>query len=244
MAEVLFCGGRCRNPEVRDLSDEESKSLKPADGHYRAYVGPPERYDFMGGSQFALMFLLGLREHHRLLDFGCGSLRAGRLLISYLSPGNYYGIEPNTWLVEDGISRQLGGMEKIKRPNFSASDSFEADVFGVEFDFILAQSIFSHSGPTLTGKVLNSFARCLAPAGVCAVTFVEGDEDTPEGWFYTGQTKRGTVRYRPQLIEKLAEDAELKACRIPWRHPVQTWWLLGRQLPPSELLASLVGRLP
>ena len=58
--------------------------LKPGDNHYMAYVGPPAQYDFMGGTQFRLLSTLGLRANHSLLDFGCGSLRAGRLFLSYL----------------------------------------------------------------------------------------------------------------------------------------------------------------
>jgi SAM-dependent methyltransferase len=230
---------------TRDLSELEAKGLRPAAEHYTAYVGPPDQYDFMGGSQFALLFLLGLREHHSLLDFGCGSLRAGRLLIPYLSPGNYYGIEPNAWLVEDALERQVGSQQNlIKRPNFSSSSEFRADVFGASFDYILAQSIFSHSGPALTRKALQSFAKTLRPAGVAVATFMEGDEDTPEGWFYTGITKRGTVRYRPTLIASMADEAGLHAARLPWLHPRQTWWIFGRQLPAAEQLATLIGRLP
>ncbi len=229
---------------TRDLSDLDAKALRPAAEHYTAYVGPPNEYDYMGGNQFALLFLLGLREHHKLLDFGCGSLRAGRLLIPYLNAGNYYGIEPNTWLIEDAFERQLGGQQNVKQPHFSDSADFRGDVFGVAFDYIVAQSIFSHSGPTLTRTALQSFANTLAPAGLVIASFCEGDEDTPEGWFYTGLTKRGTVRYRPELIEALASDAGLKAMRIPWRHPRLTWWLFGRTLPSVEQTASLVGRLP
>lgn len=229
---------------MRRISDHEAKGLTPASEHYTAYVGPPDQYDFMGGTQFALLFLLGLREHHKVLDFGCGSLRAGRLLIPYLNPGNYFGIEPNAWLIEDALERQLGGMERLKTPRFSHTDGFEADVFGDTFDFIVAQSIFSHSGPTLTLKALQSFARCLNPHGFCVVTFIEGDEDTPEGWFYTGLTKRGTVRYRPSLIADMATEAGLRATRLPWKHPRQSWWLLGCKLPPQDELDLLVGRLP
>ena len=55
---------------------------------YREYVGTSERYDIGGAIQFNLLTTLGLREHHRLLDVGCGSLRAGRLFIPYLLKGS------------------------------------------------------------------------------------------------------------------------------------------------------------
>jgi hypothetical protein len=78
----------------RDLPREDAKTLASGSQHHMAYVGPPTQYDAMAATQFRLLTTLGLREHHRLLDFGGGSLRAGRLLIPYLQPGNYYGIEP------------------------------------------------------------------------------------------------------------------------------------------------------
>ena len=62
---------------VRQLSADQAKTLPPGAEHYRAYVGPPDRFDFMSATQFSLLFANGLREHHRVLDFGCGSLRLG-----------------------------------------------------------------------------------------------------------------------------------------------------------------------
>ena len=88
--------------------------------HYRAYVGPPDKYDIIGASQFNLMTSLGLRENHFLLDIGCGSLRGGRLFIPYLLSNHYYGIEPEEWLVQEGIKQNLGNdILKIKSPKFS-----------------------------------------------------------------------------------------------------------------------------
>src|SRR2546430_14001113 len=98
--------------------------LRPGDAHYRAYVGPPEDYDLIAAMTFNLLTTLGLRQNHSLLDVGCGSLRIGRLLIPYLNRGNYFGVEPNEWLVEEGIRRELGeALLEIKRPTFFFSDS-------------------------------------------------------------------------------------------------------------------------
>jgi hypothetical protein len=73
---------------------------------------------------FNLLTTLGLRQHHSLLDVGCGSLRIGRLLIPYLNRGKYFGVEPNEWLVQEGIKRELGdALLEIKRPTFFFSVS-------------------------------------------------------------------------------------------------------------------------
>ena len=58
--------------ETRHLPREKARSLAPGSAHYSAYVGPAGQWDFMGATQFRLLTALGLREHHRLLDLGCG----------------------------------------------------------------------------------------------------------------------------------------------------------------------------
>ena len=80
---------------------------KVGDQNYKAYVGPLDRYDFMGATQFRLLSTLGLRSHHKLLDFGCGSLRAGKLFIPYLDASNYFGQDPNQSLIDEGIKKKL-----------------------------------------------------------------------------------------------------------------------------------------
>src|SRR6201987_2459849 len=148
--------------------------LKPGDTHYRAYVGPPEDYDLIAAMTFNLLTPLCLRQHHCLLNVGCGSLRIGRLLIPYLNRGKYFGVEPNEWLVEEGIRRELGEtLVQIKRPTFFFSDSPETiGQSKVAFDFALAQSVFSHCGLDLIKNWLTAISRSFAERGALAATFL------------------------------------------------------------------------
>ncbi len=112
-------------PERRPNAPRDGVDLRPGDAHYRAYVGPPADYDLIAGLQFSLLFAAGLREQHRLLDLGCGSLRSGRLLIPYLALGRYYGIEPDKRLVKEGIRNEVGrDLIAIKAPHFAYVDDF------------------------------------------------------------------------------------------------------------------------
>src|SRR6186997_3029127 len=156
--------------------------LKPGDPQYRAYVGPPEDYDLIAAMTFNLLTTLGLRQHHSLLDVGCGSLRIGRLLIPYLNRGKYFGVEPNEWLVQEGIKRELGEMLlQIKCPTFFFSDSPETITQAkVSFDFALAQSIFSHCGLDLIQAWLSTISRSLAQDGALLATFLIGEEDSAQ----------------------------------------------------------------
>jgi SAM-dependent methyltransferase len=229
----------------RDLPREAAKALPPGAQHYTAYVGPPVDYDAMAATQFRLLTTLGLREHHRLLDFGCGSLRAGRLFIPYLLPGNYHGIEPNTWLIEDAIPHEIGHDQiRLKQPVFRANADFSSDGFGVAFDFILAQSVFSHAGLDLIAPALSGFRRNLAPRGIVLATFIEVERSGfPEfaggGWVYPN-----VVAYRQATIARLIREAGFTGMSLPWFHPRQTWYALAHTadtLPTRPQMAHLSG---
>lgn len=224
--------------EKPKISREEAKTLTAGSPeHYTSYVGPPAMYDFMGATQFRLLTTLGLRETHRLLDFGCGSLRAGRLLIPYLMPGNYYGVEPNAWLIAEAIKHEIGSDQVLlKKPSFSHNADFEVKHFNVTFDFIVAQSIFSHAGRDLITRTLKNFKEVLAPGGLIAATFGNVDtrpgatEFAGSGWVYPG-----VVDYTPETVLSLVRNAGLIGALIPWFHPHNQRWYL---------MAHTIDRLP
>ena len=47
----------------------------------------------IGQMQFDYLVEHGLKPGDRMLEIGCGNLRAGRLFIDYLDAGNYYGMD-------------------------------------------------------------------------------------------------------------------------------------------------------
>lgn len=212
-----------------DKDHTNEPGLKAGDAHHRAYVGPPKDYDLISALTVGLLFATGLRETHKLLDVGCGSLRAGRLLIPYLSPGNYFGIEPNRWLVEAGIEQELGrDTIELKQPTFSYVSDFSAESFGVSFDYAVAQSIFSHTYPDLAAVGLSGIARVLAPDGLLLATFHQGEpEERGTGWIYPG-----IVTYHWEEVQHMATEAGLVARRVEWSHPRQIWFVAG--LPSAE----------
>jgi SAM-dependent methyltransferase len=204
----------------------DQNALKPGDPHYRAYVGPPAQYDFMGLTQLALLYGAGLREDHSVLDLGCGSLRAGRLLIPFLNSGRYCGIEPNEWLVEQGIQKNLGGdMVRMKSPRFDHNDRFDCEVFDQKFDYVVAQSILSHTKIDMARRCVANVAKALEPDGIFLLTFQQvvnpekhqdqyGDE-----WVYPG-----VIPTSEEAIGSLFAATSLFYWKLPWFHPRQTWY--------------------
>jgi SAM-dependent methyltransferase len=194
-------------------------------GYYRSFVGPEDKYDIFSAVQFNLLTSYGLREENSLLDIGCGSLRSGRLFIPYLLPEKYHGIEPHDWLVQEGITNQVGrNLIEIKKPVFIYDDDFSFTRFGKSFDFLLAHSIFSHATQQQIKKCFSEAAKVMKPASIFLATFVEGENN------YEGDKWSIWAVYQYEFIRQAALEEGLSCKKIDWPSPdFQTWILLSKQ---------------
>lgn len=217
------------------------ETLQPGDNHYKAYVGPPKKYDLVGAMQFNLLTNFGLRDFHKLLDIGCGSLRSGKLLISYLRVGNYYGIEPNNWLIEEGIKNETGeDLINIKKPNFLNSEKFELHKFNEEFDFLIAQSIFSHATENQIKTCLSEAKKVLKPKGLFLATFVLGETNYKgDSWVYPD-----CVTYTEDHIKTLINNQKLNVIKLNSVHPNNQTWFVIYHPDNKENILNLIKSLP
>jgi cyclopropane fatty-acyl-phospholipid synthase-like methyltransferase len=176
----------------------------------------------MAAMAFNLITTCGLREHHRVLDIGCGSLRMGRLLIPYLLKGNYTGVEPNKWLVTDGLLNELGeDILAIKSPRFIYDTRIETHEGVGPIDYAMAQSIFTHCAPDQITDWLVQIRQVLSPGGVLLATYFRGEEDYQgSGWIYPD-----CAFYRPETMKQMVESAGLGWQELDWAHPRNQQWV-------------------
>lgn len=195
-------------------------------GHRRRAGG---MWDRMGRLQLDFMIDHGLHPSMRLLDVGCGPLRAGIHFVDYLDAGNYYGIDINESLLDAGHGTELPPAlrSKLPRDHLRCTDRFDCD-FGVAFDFAIAQSLFTHIPLNDIRLCLYRVARVMTVGGSFFATFFEA----PAGFPVDGvldedvvgrrgkYTERNPFWYWPGDLEWAARAAPWEFRYIgDWRHP-------------------------
>jgi len=213
-----------------EAADIYRQSMSAAIGskNYRAYVGPPEAYGDMSGREFSLLYFAGLTEADMLLDIGCGSMRLGRLAIPFLQPGHYHCIEPNTWLIQDALHFELGNeVLHVKAPAFAFNSEFEPPAVDGQmraYDFMIAQSIFSHTGFDMYESALEKLAKLFRKNTVFLATSVAPDRAPvacaeAKGWIYPG-----VCSMTDKEVSQAAGKVNLFSVPMKWPHERQRWY--------------------
>lgn len=131
-------------------------------------------WEEIGKLQFDFLVNNGLQPHHRLLDIGCGTLRGGRHFIKYLNAGNYSGIDISPEAIEYGkqLVEQEGLSEKQPRLLVSRNKDLRFQEFdGEVFDYLLAQSVFTHLKPEHIEECFQYIGRIMNQDSIFFFTF-------------------------------------------------------------------------
>lgn len=209
-------------------------------GRHRAYVGADRLYDMKAAWQFMILASLGLREHHHLLEVGCGSLRAGRLFIPYLQAGHYCGVDASEEAIALGIANELGnGILEVKQPRFAFNSDFDFSSFGQQFEFILAHGLIIHITDAQMERLFNAAAGVLKKDGLFIGNYVTGKDSNKQQITYPQTTTRSQ-----HTVQMAALGAGLKFVPLPIRarHPDGQWFVLAVRmdsLPKLKYIASL-----
>lgn len=135
-------------------------------------------WEQMGQKQFDFLVSEGMQHHHTMLDVGCGTLRGGQHFIRYLDRGHYSGFDISAGAIKK--ARELVEREKLseKQPELrvnQAKDLKFRDYQGKTFDFILAQSVFSHLMEDHIEEAFQNVAGIMQPHSKFYFTFHIGE---------------------------------------------------------------------
>ncbi|MBL1216991.1 MAG: class I SAM-dependent methyltransferase [Planctomycetes bacterium] len=173
-------------------------------------------WEEIGQLQFDFLVNEGLQSHHTMLDLGCGTLRGGRHFIGHLNPGNYHGMDISPKALE--FARLLVEVEGLtdKSPHLVLSEdqNLQFNEFADQtFDFILAQSVFTHLKPEHIEECFAHIGRIMHEGSAFYFTFFQGDKHE--------QTSVKDFRYEPSFFEELAAkyNFDFEDCSERYVHP-------------------------
>jgi SAM-dependent methyltransferase len=168
--------------------------------------GPsPERWLEIGRMQFDYLIEHGLQPQDRMLEIGCGNLRAGWRFIRHLEPGHYYGIDISPDILIEAKKTLVRYELQEKMPYLTPVDNLRLDFLPDGWFMVVhAHSVFSHSPLEVIDECLAHVGRVLAPGGFFDFTF-----DRTEGDGH--QVLHEDFYYRTQTLVRLAEQHGLKA---------------------------------
>jgi SAM-dependent methyltransferase len=141
-------------------------------------------WEELGRLQVEFLVSRGLKPNHKMLDLGCGTLRAGRHFIKYLDSGNYYGMDlsPKAVAYAKELVHQEGLSEK--RPHLMVSDRKDLQLLEFQahtFDFLLAHSVFTHLKPEHIQECFENVGRIMHGQSALYFTFVKGEMHRQSG---------------------------------------------------------------
>ncbi|MER6980738.1 class I SAM-dependent methyltransferase [Streptomyces carpinensis] len=163
------------------------------------------RWLALGQMQFDYLLEHGLKPQDRMLEIGCGNLRAGWHFIDYLEPGHYYGIDisPDILIEAQRTLARRGLQDRL--PHLALVGDLKLEFLPTGwFTVVHAHSVFSHSPLEVIDECLSHVGRVLAPGGFFDFTFdrTEGEEH---------QVLREDFYYRTATLVSLAERHGLTA---------------------------------
>ena len=194
-------------------------------------VGSPSHEAWLWAGQMQFKFLRdhGLEPGMRMLEIGCGNLRAGHLFIEYLDAGHYHGVDISPEILFSALDTVAEFGLQFKRPSLTLVRDLRLRFLpDAAFEVVHAHSVFSHSPIEVIEECLANVGRLLVPGGFFDFTvhLTDGNEH---------QVLREDFYYRLETLTSVAIRHGLLLARI------EDWEGMHRQ---SKLRATVRNPTP
>lgn len=146
----------------------------------------------LGKLQYQFLTNQGLEPTDSLLDIGCGKLRGGRYFIEYLDRGNYTGMDISEEAIREGKRRVDDNLLEKKDPLIIVNNDLTFSEFsdGKTFDYLLAQSVFTHLPQDAIRECLRNIDRVMGRSSrFYATVILREDNGSASSWNFVYQTE-------------------------------------------------------
>ena len=193
-----------RNPskQFKDYFAETVKSkLESGKGH--ATLGGRllfDDYKVSGQGFFNRLLECGLKPGDACVDYGCGTLRVGLHVISYLGPGSYWGLDIADFLLDEG--RKLIGDElwAEKRPQLRViSPQAVAEASAAKPAMLFSSAVLLHVHPDELAEYVGNILTIIGSNGQAIIDAHLNEDETIQ---YSGRSWAHAV----PVLEKMITD--------------------------------------
>jgi hypothetical protein len=183
---------RMRNPERGHgdyYAERVTRRLDRGEGH--STLGSAERRDVRrrttrgatrdagdldhwqrGAGTFGFLKAYGLDPWHKVVDYGCGSLRIGMHFIDHLAARRYWGVDVTRRFFDDGVSLLDPAMIAEKAPRLDViSDQTLREIQLWQPDWVFSISVLMHVPPAEIEGFLRNITGLLSPGARAVILF-------------------------------------------------------------------------
>lgn len=188
--------------------------------------GAEYKFEDVGRGTLATAIELGLMPEHKVLDIGAGSLRVGWWFLHFIEPSNYYAIEPVRERIHTAI--EILGVDDI-HVFYNMDFKFPP----VDFDFVIARSIWTHASKDMITTMLAEFAENSTPDAKF-LTSVKLAETPDQEYWGTEWVGRINADDQPAVVFHSSDWMEREAAKYGLKVEVlgdltnQTWVVVSR----------------
>ncbi len=139
-----------------------SKTAKHPHPTLGSEISDEHRFAKTAEIEFNFLCRQGMARDSRVLDYGCGGLRLGALLIEFLDEGNYVGADVTDGFVRIGRNR-ISDLVAEKKPTFfDIGGSIDALLDCKPFDFIVSTAVLYHIPDQELNLYLENMSRIMS----------------------------------------------------------------------------------
>ena len=185
--------------DLMGRSDSHDAQLSvPSERH--AKVGPADLWEMKRDFQIRFLKAVGLKPEHRLLDFGCGTLRGGIPLIQYLDKANYTGLDARHDVIEEGYLELSKYQLGHKEPRLEFQNYLAEFHLPYRFNMIWAFSVLIHLHDRVLSEALEFVSNHILDDGIFLANV--NVSDCLEGSWQGFPVVHRTLDFYKEIFEK------------------------------------------
>ena len=201
-----------------------------------------------GLTEFKLFTSYGISPHHRVMDYGCGSLRMAQNFIPFLRTGTYWGFDISGQFINDGLAnlKKMGIRSDLGNYRIISPESL-AEGREQHADFVISSKVLMHISPDNLTQFIRQLSMLIHKKTTLIIDFDESETDmrtSGSAWAYSAN--RLSQAFRAFLPDHGISINRFKEKRIFFSNPIYRSYLNASPVELAKTTATegLVRQFP